>query len=174
MRCRYPMTAFLLLAGLVIAPGCSQVQNPTSSPAPKVLERKVGGFNVLSVRAILKKGDKASSIGDLDEARRLYDKARTASKQLLSFYGDLGGAFRGINTQIPREMDLKRREAVKLLADVNLRLAALFRRLNEPEIAVPLLVEVVRLMTPAKPEGQKAYQRLLELGFVSTPFTSGQ
>jgi len=37
-----------------------------------------------------------------------------------------------------------------------------------------VLVEVVRLMTPAKPEGQKAYQSLLELGFVDTPFRGGQ
>ena len=33
-----------------------------------------------------------------------------------------------------------------------------------------VLVEVVKLMTPAKPQGQKAYQSLLELGFVETEF----
>ena len=61
---------------------------------------------------------------------------------------------------------------MKLLANTNLRLAALFRRMDQPEIAVPVLVEVVRLMTPVKPEGQKAYQRLLELGFVETPYSA--
>ena len=67
-------------------------------------------------------------------------------------------------------MDTKGREALVLLAQTNLRLAALFRRQGQPEIAVPVLVEVVRLMTPAKPEGQKAYQSLIELGFVETPY----
>ena len=67
-------------------------------------------------------------------------------------------------------MDTKGREALALLAQTNLRLAALFRRQGQPEIAVPVLVEVVRLMTPAKPEGQKAYQSLIELGFVETPY----
>ena len=49
------------------------------------------------------------------------------------------------------------------LSDADLRGACL-------EDAVPLLVEVVRLTTPAKPEGQKAYQSLIELGFVDTPY----
>ena len=60
--------------------------------------------------------------------------------------------------------------AVKSSDKPNLRLAALFRRQNQPEVAVPVLVEVVKLMTPAKPQGQKAYQSLLELGFVETEF----
>ena len=67
-------------------------------------------------------------------------------------------------------MDNKGREALELLAETNLRLAAQFRRQNQPEVAVPVLVEVVKLMTPAKPQGQQAYQSLLELGFVETEF----
>ena len=67
-------------------------------------------------------------------------------------------------------MDKKGRSALRLLAKVNLRLAALFRRQNQPEVAVPVLIEVVKLMTPADPQGQKAYQNLLELGFVETPY----
>ena len=57
-----------------------------------------------------------------------------------------------------------------LLAESNLRLAALFRRQNQPEVAVPVLVEVVKLMTPSQSQGQKAYQSLVELGFVTTEF----
>ena len=67
-------------------------------------------------------------------------------------------------------MDTKGRETQALLAETNLRLAALFRRQNQQQMAVPLLVEVIKLMTPAKPQGQKAYQSLLELGFVETEF----
>ena len=35
-----------------------------------------------------------------------------------------------------------------------------------------LLVEVVKLMTPSTGEGRKAYQQLVEIGFVSTPYTA--
>ena len=53
-----------------------------------------------------------------------------------------------------------------------MRLAALFRRQNQPEVAVPLLVEVVTAMTPGTEAGRKAYQQLLEIGFVNTPYTA--
>jgi hypothetical protein len=42
--------------------------------------------------------------------------------------------------------------------------------MNQPGVAVPLLVEVIQIMTPSSPQGQKAYQTLVELGFVSTPY----
>ena len=67
-------------------------------------------------------------------------------------------------------MDAKGRQTLTLLAESNLRLAALFRRQNKPEVAVPLLVEVVRVTTPSKKEGQVAYQSLIELGFADTPY----
>ena len=70
-------------------------------------------------------------------------------------------------------MDQKGREALETMAQANLRLAALFRRQNQPEVAVPLLVEVVKVMTPASPEGRKAFQSLVEIGFAATPYTSG-
>ena len=94
------------------------------------------------------------------------------SRRLLGFYRDLSGSFRGLDARIPREMDEKGRETLGLLVESNLRLAALFRRQNQPEVAVPLLVEVVKSMTPASESGRRAYQQLLELGFVTTPYTA--
>jgi hypothetical protein len=71
-------------------------------------------------------------------------------------------------------MDQKGRETLEAMAQANLRLAAVFRRQNQPEVAVPLLVEVVKVMTPTTEEGRKAYQSLVEIGFVATPYTAGQ
>ncbi len=169
MICHRPMTLCVLLAGLIFVPASSLAQTSSSS-SQKVLEQVEGGFNVGAIESLLKKADRAAAKGDLSKARILYDKARDASKQLVSFYRDLSGSFRGLDARIPREMDKKGRESLVLLAKVNLRLAALFRRTNQPEIAVPILVEVVRLMSPTQPEGKKAYQRLIELGFVETPY----
>ena len=69
-------------------------------------------------------------------------------------------------------MDARGREAIKALASANLRLAAAYRRQSQSEVAVPLLVEVVKLMTPASADGRKAYQQLLEVGFVSIPYNA--
>jgi hypothetical protein len=140
-----------------------------SSPAAA---SSVSAFGVRSVQALLARGDSAAAAGNLPEARRYYDQARDASKQLLGFYRDLSGAFRGLDARIPREMDDKGRQVLDALVQSNLRLAALFRRQNQPEVAVPLLIEVVKTMTPTTEVGRKAYQQLLEIGFASTPYTA--
>ncbi len=173
MRYSVSMTALALLVGLASSSVPSEAKEPPSSNY-KVLARRKGGFNVSTVENLIKKGDESVSKGDFVRAKKHFDEARDVSKQLLSFYRNLSGSFRGLDARIPREMDEKGRKTLELLSNANLRLAALLRRQNQPEVAVPLLVEVVRLMTPAKPEGQKAYQGLIELGFVDTPYAGAQ
>ncbi len=169
MHRRLFLAAIALSAGIAFVPKPA-LANSSSSSGLKVLARQEGGFNVSAVQNLIKKGDKSASNGNLQQAKKHYDKARDVSKQLLAFYRDLGGSFRGLDARIPREMNSKGRETRELLAKINLRLAALFRRQNQPEIAVPVLIEVVRVMTPASPMGQKAYQNLIDLGFVETPY----
>jgi hypothetical protein len=125
------------------------------------------------MQALIARGDAAAAAGNLAEARRNYDLARDASRRLLGFYRDLSGAFRGLDARIPREMDDKARLTLETMVQANMRLAALFRRQGQPEVAVPLLVEVVKVMSPTSDQGRKAYQQLLELGFVSTPWYGG-
>ena len=98
-----------------------------SASNDRVLAQKTDGFNPAAVQALINRGDAAAAAGDLAKARQEYDNARKASKQLLAFYRDLGGAFRGLDARIPREMDTKGREdPPDSLAETNLRLAALF------------------------------------------------
>ncbi len=149
------------------------LQPPARAQAPAQTVQPAGtDLNLSSVKSLLSRGDAAVASGNLAEGRRLYDLARDASRRLLGFYRDLSGSFRGLDARIPREMDDKGREALTLLAEANLRLAAVFRRQNQPEVAIPLLVEVVKIMTPTNEGGRKAYQQLVELGFVITPYTA--
>jgi hypothetical protein len=157
----------LLTLALPFTPPPAQAQG-----APQTVQPSGTDFDLSAVKSLLSRGDAAVAGGNLAEGRRLFDLARDASRRLLGFYRDISGAFRGLDARIPREMDDKGREALSLLADANLRLAALFRRQNQPEVAVPLLVEVVKTMTPTNERGQQAYQQLVELGFVTTPYTA--
>jgi hypothetical protein len=171
-RCRQAgWWSALLLAGLVPS-GVGAVRAQTQPSPSSVSAPAASAFDVNSVKALLARGDGAAAAGNLTEARRFYDQARDASKQLLGFYRDLSGAFRGLDARIPREMDDKGRQVLEALVQSNLRLAALFRRQNQPEVAVPLLVEVVKTMTPGTEAGRKAYQQLLEIGFATTPYTA--
>ena len=67
-------------------------------------------------------------------------------------------------------MEKKGRKSIKIWAKSNARLASLYKRKKQPEVAVPLLVEIIRLMTPNSPEGKQAYENLLQLGFVETTY----
>lgn len=162
------LAASLLCLSLPLAVPAARAQSEAAAAAASG-----SAFDANAVRNLLARGDAAVAAGNLGEARRLYDEARTASRNLVGFYRSIAGAFRGLDARIPREMDDKGRQALDLLTQSNLRLAALLRRQGQPEVAVPLLVEVVSAMTPASEQGRKAYQQLLELGFVSTPYAGG-
>ena len=136
----------------------------------KVLSKNNKKLSIKNVKAFIKEGDGYIKKGNFDEAKISYDKARDLAKQLAGFYRDLNGAFKGMDARIPNEMGDKGRESIKIWAESNERLAALYKRRNQPEVAVPLLVEIIRLMAPTSSEGKKAYKDLIQLGFVETPY----
>ena len=136
----------------------------------KILSNSNKKLSITNVKSYLAEGDGFINNGDYEKAKESYDKARNLAKQLSGFYRDLNGAFRGVDARIPREMDTKGRKSIKVWAEANSRLAALYKSKGQPEVAVPLLVEIIRLMSPTSPEGKQAYKNLNQLGFVDTPF----
>ena len=67
-------------------------------------------------------------------------------------------------------MQKKGKEILQILAESNERLASLYIKNEKPDVAVPLLVETIRIMSPNSPEGKEAYKRLIQLGFVETTY----
>ena len=136
----------------------------------KVLSNTNKKLSISDVQDYLTKGDELVKNGDFENAKQTYDKARDLAKQLAGFYRDLNGSFKGMDARIPLEMDKKGRKSIKIWAQSNARLASLYKRKKQPEVAVPLLVEIIRLMTPNSAEGKEAYENLLQLGFVKTKY----
>ena len=136
----------------------------------KVLSSTNKKLSISDVQDYLNNGDKLVKDGDFEKAKQTYDKARNLARQLAGFYRDLNGSFKGLDARIPLELDKKGRKSIKIWAQSNARLASLYKRKEQPEVAVPLLVEIIRLMTPNSPEGKEAYQNLLQLGFVETTY----
>ena len=136
----------------------------------KVLSSTNKKLSITKVQAFLREGDKLIKSGKVDNAKDSFDKARNLAKQLAGFYGDLNGSFKGLDARIPKEMAEKGKKALQIWAESNGRLAAVYKSKNQPEVAVPLLVEIIRLMSPTSPEGKEAYKDLVQLGFVETPY----
>ena len=136
----------------------------------KVLSNTNKKLSISDVKDYLAEGDNLVKNGDFEKAKQSYDKARNLARQLAGFYRDLNGSFKGLDARVPLEMEKKGRKSIKIWAQSNARLASLYKRKKQPEVAVPLLVEIIRLMTPNSPEGKEAYENLLQLGFVDTVY----
>ena len=160
---------FFVSIGLIIYPGSVLAENDPSSKY-KVLATENSFLNEITITSFLDKAKVSINTGNLDDAVEKLEKARTFSNLLINYYRDLHGAFKGIDALIPRELTKKNRNVFQLLAKANMQLATIHRSQGNPELAVPLLVEVVKTLTPANSRGAEAYQQLIELGLVETPY----
>tara|TARA_A100001388_G_scaffold191724_1_gene144358 strand:- start:498 stop:1013 length:516 start_codon:yes stop_codon:yes gene_type:complete len=145
----------------------AEVENPKNY---KVLSNESKKLSISKVEYYIKQGDKYIKNGDFDKAKDFYLDARKLAKQLASFYSDLNTSFKGIDARIPKEMQTKGKETLQILAKSNERLASLYIKNEKPDVAVPLLVETIRIMTPDTQLGKEAYERLIQLGFVETKY----
>ena len=145
----------------------AEVKNPEDFRVHSNENKKL---SILTVENFIKQGDSFVKKGDFDKAKDSYLDARKLAKQLASFYSDLNSSFKGIDARIPNEMQRKGKQTLQILAESNERLASIYIKTEEPEVAVPLLVETIRIMSPNSPEGKEAYERLIQLGFVETKY----
>ena len=159
---------FILLA---ISPSTDLVYGAGEDPNTyKVLASSNKKLSITNVINFLEKGDILIKNGEFDKAKENFDKARNLAKQLAGFYKDLNDSYRGLDARIPNEMVEKGKKSLQIWAESNARLAAVYKRKKQPEVAVPLLVEIIRLMSPTSAEGKKAYKELIQIGFVETPY----
>ena len=136
----------------------------------KVLTNNYKNLSISNVEYYLKEGDEFIKNGDFDKAKNYYLDARKLAKQLASFYSDLNSSFKGVDSRIPKEMQMKGKETLQILAETNKRLASLYLKTEKPDVAVPLLIETIRILSPNSTEGKNAYETLIQLGFVETKF----
>ncbi|MEA5536004.1 hypothetical protein [Crocosphaera sp. XPORK-15E] len=103
------------------------------------------------------------AVTKLQQARKIFN-------QLSNFHLQLANSFSGIDTKI---FDSQRSNALKtgqLRDSATYQLALVHRAQNQPELAVPLLIQIIRSQNPTTDLGKKSYQQLYELGFVDMPF----
>ncbi len=145
----------------------AEIKNPKDY---RVLSNESKKLSISNVEYLIKQGDKHIKNGDFDKAKDSYLDARKLAKQLASFYSDLNSSFKGIDARIPNEMQMKGKQTLQILAESSKRLASVYIKTEKPDVAVPLLVEIIRIMSPNSPEGKEAYEGLIQLGFVETRY----
>ncbi|MGB2925369.1 MAG: hypothetical protein WBB82_08710 [Limnothrix sp.] len=163
-----------------LAMGCSLAIMPPISAQTDAVQQNLSELRPLT------KGDSILSMAGgsalMDEAiaaiaaknytlavEKLKD-ARQVFNQLSNFHIEIANSFQGIDNAV---YNAERQSAVAagdMRDTATYRLALVHRIQEQPELSVPLLIQVIRSQSPVSDLGGKSYQQLFELGFVSNEF----
>lgn len=131
-------------------------------------------LNLTRTQQLMSEAEAAIASQNYTTAAQKLQEARKASNQLSDSYQQLSSSFLGIDTQVYNALRSRALEAAQMRDNASYQLALVYRAQNQPDQAVPLLVEIVRSQQPTRELGTKAYQQLREIGFIDTPFTPPQ
>ncbi len=150
-----------LAQGTVVEPEITPVQPGNISST---------SLSIAGARQQMAEAEAAIANQDLDTAAVKLQASRETLNQLSSYYQELAQMFVGINTQLNRSNRDQALEAAQMRDQATYQLALVYRAQNKPDEAIPLLMEILRSQQPTRELGQRAYQQLFELGFVSEPY----
>lgn len=171
------LIALSLTAAIVMKPGTSYAQSVSKGTDPndlRTLAQESGLLSYQGGQKLMTEADQAFSAGNYTLAVKKLQEARQVFNQLSNFYQDLAGSFSGIDNRVSDTQRRRALDAAQMRDEATYRLALAHRAQNQPELAVPLLVQIVRSQQPTRELGQKSYQQLLEMGFVDVPYPRTQ
>jgi hypothetical protein len=169
----------LLSSSLLLKPTDAYAQTPAAPTPAKPIDAddpnvvRPQDTSILSMQGgqrLMEEAAKAVSSQNYTLATKKLQEARQVFNQLSNFYQELAGSFSGIDNRITDSQRRKALEAAQMRDEATYQLALVHRAQNQPELAVPLLIQIVRSQQPTRELGQKAYQQLFEMGFVDSPF----
>jgi tetratricopeptide (TPR) repeat protein len=149
-------------------PGAALAQSVADPVRP--LNQASSSLSIASGQQLMTEASAAIADQNYDLAEEKLKQAKESFNQLSTYYQELAQMFVGVDTQINRSNREKALETAQLRDQASYQLALVYRSQNQPREAVPLLMEILRSQQPTRDLGQRAYQQLFELGFVSEPY----
>ena len=157
-------------------PGTKPSAMPTTPTPVAMASTTVGTTPELALVSLaggtnlMKEAETAVAAGNYALAQTKLKEARNLFNQVSNFYQDLSAVFAGIDTPIANSSRDKAVESAQKRDDSTFQLALVHRALNQPEMSVPLLVQVLKSQQATRSLGKKAYAQLVELGFSDIPY----
>jgi len=157
----------LPLMGVIAHPLVSYAQSnpPNSQPQSESILSLRGGEQLMQEASDAIGSEQYSvAIDKLQQARKVFN-------QLSNFHLQLAESFSGIDSTISESNRNNALKSGQMRDEATYQLALVHRAQNQPELAVPLLIQVIRSQDPTSELGKKSYQQLYELGFVESPYS---
>ncbi|MGK7875673.1 MAG: hypothetical protein AB4426_20945 [Xenococcaceae cyanobacterium] len=123
-------------------------------------------------RRLMREAGKAIDDEEYQLAASKLRQARKIFNQLSNFYLQLASSFSGIDNRITEGLRANALQTGQERDEATYQLALVHRAQNQPELSVPLLIQVIRSQNPTSELGKKSYQQLYELGFVDAPYST--
>lgn len=172
----YSLGVILSLGIITVAP-FAYAQSTTNNTDPLSEENTVTPVNqtesLLSLQGgekLMQEAEQAITAENYDLAATKLQQARRIFNQLSNFYLQLAESFSGIDNRLSEGQRAGALKTATLRDESTYQLALVHRAQNKPELAVPLLIQIIRSQNPTSELGRKSYQQLYEIGFVETPF----
>jgi len=148
--------------------GAPQTQAPVNTLSPSAPAGSL--FSLKGSQQLMAEAESAISAQNYTLAIKKLQEARQVSNQLSNSYQELSASFLGVDNEASSRLRGKALETAQMRDQATYQLALLYRAQNQPQQAIPLLVQIIRSQQPTRELGQKAYRQLLELGFVDVPY----
>lgn len=146
-------------------------QPPASAPgATRAVEQSDSPIGIAAGQALMRQAEDAIASQNYSQAATDLVAARKALNDVSTYYQNIAGVFVGVDSRVNRGLRDLAVEAAQIRDEASYQLAVVYRAQGSPDLAVPLLVEVLQSQQPTRPLGQQAYQQLYELGFVEVPY----
>ena len=128
-------------------------------------------FSIEGGEQLMTEADRAIDAQQYDLAVEKLQSARQVYNQLSNFYLQLYNSFSGLDNAVA-ESHRKNALDTSIERDkATYRLALVHRSQNQPELSIPLLIQIITSQSPISGLGKEAYEQLLEIGFTDAPLS---
>ncbi|WP_198017806.1 hypothetical protein [Oscillatoria acuminata] len=148
---------------------------PEVSPEePRTVAQQTGLLSMEAANRLMEEARESASAEQYEQAVSKLQRSREIFNQLSNFYQQLFTSFAGIDNATAENHRILAAETAEMRDLATYELALVHRVQNQPALAVPLLIQIIRSQQPTRELGKKAYEQLWELGFVDSPFPGGR
>lgn len=128
-------------------------------------------FSIEGGNKLMQEADQAIDAQNYDLAAQKLQSARQVFNQLSNFYLQLFNSVSQLDNVAAKSHRQKALDTSIERDNATYQLALVHRAQNKSELSIPLLMQVITSQSPGVGLGKKAYDQLLEIGFIDTPIT---
>ena len=177
----YLLFISLFLVGFPVTPlkaqeavdseGSSAPENITKPENSTPTNQSGSIFSIEGAKKLMEEADRAVDDQQYDVAAKKLQSARQVFNQLSNFYLQLFNSFSGLDNAAAESHRKKALETGIARDNATYQLALVHRAQEQPELSIPLLVQIITSQSPTSGLGKKAYEQLLDIGFVDAPLS---